>query len=142
MECEIFRIRLKRVILRNLEIINKWFFNLHDCKYDISDKTYIPLQETIDLCDQKLFEAKNNIDGLSQDSFREILTVIKTENFFILKQIKHFVCFKHTLTEKLCSFVYRCTCNIRNITHYVETYELFLIDLLNIWVFLILLKNG
>ena len=64
---------------------------MHDCKYDISDKTYIPLQETIDLCDQKLFEAKNNIDGLSQDSFREILTVIKTENFFILKQIKHFV---------------------------------------------------
>ena len=49
---------------------------MHDCKYDISDKTYIPLQETIDLCDQKLFEAKNNIDGLSQDSFREILTVI------------------------------------------------------------------
>ena len=31
--------------------------------------TNIPLQETIDLCIQKLFEDKNYIDGLSKDSF-------------------------------------------------------------------------
>ena len=45
--------------------------------------TNIPLQETIDLCVQKLFEDKNFIDGLSNDSFREMLTVTMTE-FFIL----------------------------------------------------------
>ena len=39
------------------------------------------LQETIDLCVQKLFEDKNYIDGLSKDSFRELLTSTMTESF-------------------------------------------------------------
>ena len=43
--------------------------------------TNIPLQETIDLCVQKLFEDKNHIDGLLKDSFCEILTVNMTESF-------------------------------------------------------------
>ena len=45
--------------------------------------TNIPLQETIDLCVQKLFEDKNYIDGLSKDSFREMLTVTMTESFIL-----------------------------------------------------------
>ena len=43
--------------------------------------TNIPLQETIDLCVQKLFEDKNYIDGLSKDSFCEMLTVTIPEYF-------------------------------------------------------------
>ena len=45
--------------------------------------TNIPLQETIDLWVQKLFEDKNHIDGLSKDSFREMLTVTMTESFIL-----------------------------------------------------------
>ena len=45
--------------------------------------TNIPLQETIDLCVQKLFEDKTYIDGLSKDSFREMLTVTMTESFIL-----------------------------------------------------------
>ena len=43
----------------------------------------IPLQETIDLCVQKLSEDKNYIDGLCKDSFREMLTVTMTESFIL-----------------------------------------------------------
>ena len=43
--------------------------------------TNIPLQETIDLCVQKLSEDKNYIDGLSKDAFREMLTITMTESF-------------------------------------------------------------
>ena len=43
--------------------------------------TNIPLQETIDLCVQKLINDKNYIDGLSKDSFHVMLTVTMTESF-------------------------------------------------------------
>ena len=43
--------------------------------------TNIPLQETIDLCVQKLSEDKNYVDGLSKDSFREMLTITMAESF-------------------------------------------------------------
>ena len=43
--------------------------------------TNTSLEETIDLCVQKLFEDKNYIDGLSKDSFREMLTATMTESF-------------------------------------------------------------
>ena len=45
--------------------------------------TNILLQETIDLFVQKLIEDKNYIDGLSKDSFREMLTVTMTESFIL-----------------------------------------------------------
>ena len=45
--------------------------------------TNIPLQGTIGLCVQKLFERKNYIDGLSKDSFCEMLTVTMTESFIL-----------------------------------------------------------
>ena len=45
--------------------------------------TNILLQETIDLCVQKLFENKNYIDGLSKDSFCEMFTVAITESFIL-----------------------------------------------------------
>ena len=38
--------------------------------------TNIPLQKTIDLCVENLFENKNCVDGLPEDSFREVLTVM------------------------------------------------------------------
>ena len=41
------------------------------------------MQETIDLCVQKLSEDKNYIDGLCKDSFREMLTVTMTESFIL-----------------------------------------------------------
>ena len=40
-----------------------------------------PLQETIGLCVQKLFEDKNYFDGLPKVSFCEMLTVAITESF-------------------------------------------------------------
>ena len=40
--------------------------------------TNISLQETIDLCVQKPFEDRNYIDGLSKDSFCEMVTVTMT----------------------------------------------------------------
>ena len=46
--------------------------------------TNILLQETIDLCVEKLFEDKSCIDGLSKDSFRQMLTVTMTESFISL----------------------------------------------------------
>ena len=50
--------------------------------------TNISLQETIDLCVQKLYEEKNYIDGLYKDSFREMLTVTMTESlFYLIKNI-------------------------------------------------------
>ena len=45
--------------------------------------TNIPLLETIDLSVQKLFEGKDYIDGLSQDSFLEMLTITMTESFIL-----------------------------------------------------------
>ena len=44
--------------------------------------TDIPLQETIELCVQKLFEDKHYIDSLSKDPFREMLTVTITSLLF------------------------------------------------------------
>ena len=43
--------------------------------------TNIFLQETIDLCVQKLFEDKNYVDGLSKNPFREMSTVTMAESF-------------------------------------------------------------
>ena len=58
--------------------------NLIMASFDVESLfTNIPLQETIDLCVQKLFEDKNFIDGLSKDSFREMLTVTMTESFIL-----------------------------------------------------------
>ena len=45
--------------------------------------TNILLLETIDLSVQKLFEGKDYIDGLSQDSFLEMLTITMTESFIL-----------------------------------------------------------
>ena len=44
--------------------------------------TKIPLQETIDLCVQKLFEGKRYIDGLSNDSLRETATMTEPFSLF------------------------------------------------------------
>ena len=44
--------------------------------------TNIPLQETIDLCVQKLFEDKNFIDGLSKDSFREMSFILFDNEYY------------------------------------------------------------
>ena len=49
--------------------------NLIMASFDVESLfTNIPLQEPFDLCVQKLFEDKNYINGLSKDSFREMIT--------------------------------------------------------------------
>ena len=89
--------------------------NLTMAIYDVESLfTNISLQEWIDLCVQKLFEDKNYIDGLSKDSFREMLTVTMTQSF-ILFDNKYY---KEKLTI------------------------IFSLELQNIWAFLILLENG
>ena len=57
--------------------------NLTMASFDVESLfTDIPLQETIELCVQKLFEDKHYIDSLSKDSFREMLTVTVTSLLF------------------------------------------------------------
>ena len=64
--------------------------NLIIASFDVESLfTNIPLQETIDLCVQKLFEDINYIDGLSKDSFREMLTVNMTESFYLFDNAYH-----------------------------------------------------
>ena len=46
----------------------------------------IPLQETIDLYVKNLFQDKTNVDNLSKDSFRELLTRIKSELLILFDQ--------------------------------------------------------
>ena len=56
--------------------------NLIMASFDVESLcTNIPLQETIDLYVQKLFEDKNYINCLSKDSFCEMLTVTMSESF-------------------------------------------------------------
>ena len=42
--------------------------------------TNIPLQETIDLCVENLFQDRTHVDNLSKDSFRELLTTTMSES--------------------------------------------------------------
>ena len=57
--------------------------NLTMASFDVESLfTDIPLQETIDLSVQKLFEDKHYIDSLSKDSFCEMLTVTVTSLLF------------------------------------------------------------
>ena len=59
--------------------------NLITASFDVESLfTNILLQETIDLCIEKLFEDKNYIDGLSKGSFRQMLTVTMTGSFILL----------------------------------------------------------
>ena len=48
--------------------------------------TNIPLQETIDLCVENLFQDRTRVDNLSKDSFRELLTRIKSESLILFDQ--------------------------------------------------------
>ena len=66
------------------EDLNHFNTNLIMVSVDVESLfTNIPLQQIIDLCVQKLFEDKNNIDGLSKESFHEMLTVTITESFVL-----------------------------------------------------------
>ena len=48
--------------------------------------TNIPLQETIDLCVENLFQNRTNVDNLSKDSFRELLTSTMSESLILFDQ--------------------------------------------------------
>ena len=73
-----------KLILTFYVIVARHTHNLIMASFDVKSLfTNIPLQETIDLCVEKLFEDKNYIDGLSKDSFREMLTVTMTESFVL-----------------------------------------------------------
>ena len=73
-----------KFILSFYVIVARHTHNLIMASFDVKSLfTNIPLQETIDLCVEKLFEDENYIDGLSKDSFREMLAVIMTESFIL-----------------------------------------------------------
>ena len=46
--------------------------------------TNIPLQETIDLCVENLFQDRTHVDNLSKDSFRELITRTMCESMIFL----------------------------------------------------------
>ena len=46
----------------------------------------IPLQETIDLCVDNLFQDRTHLDNLSKGSFCELLTRTMTESFVLFDQ--------------------------------------------------------
>ena len=48
--------------------------------------TNIPLQETIDLCVENLFQDRTRVDNLSNDSFRELLTRTMSESLILFDQ--------------------------------------------------------
>ena len=48
--------------------------------------TIIPLQETIDLCVENLFQYRTHVDNLSKDSFRELLTRTISESLILFDQ--------------------------------------------------------
>ena len=69
-------------------IVARHTHNLIMASFDVKSLfTNIPLQVTIDLCVEKLFEDKNYIDGLSKDSFREMLAVIMSLLFYLITNI-------------------------------------------------------
>ena len=48
--------------------------------------TNIPLQETIDLCVENLFQDRTHVDNLSKDSFRALLTRTMSESLIVFDQ--------------------------------------------------------
>ena len=48
--------------------------------------TNIPLQETIDLCVENLFQDRTHVDNLSNNSFRELLTRTMSESLILFDQ--------------------------------------------------------
>ena len=48
--------------------------------------TNIPLQETIDLCAENLFQDRTRVDNLSKDSFRELLARTLSESLTLFDQ--------------------------------------------------------
>ena len=48
--------------------------------------TNIPLQETIDLCVENLFQDRTHVDNLLKDSFRELLTRTMCESLILFDQ--------------------------------------------------------
>ena len=56
-------------------------------RFDIESLfTNIPLQETIDLCVENLFQDRTHVDNLSKDSFRELLTRTMSESLILFDQ--------------------------------------------------------
>ena len=48
--------------------------------------TNIPLEETINICVDKLFENKTKVNNLTIESFRALLELTPLESFFILDE--------------------------------------------------------
>ena len=51
--------------------------------------TKIPLQETIDLCVENLFQDRTHVNNLSKDYFRELLTRTMSESLILFDQQFH-----------------------------------------------------
>ena len=48
--------------------------------------TNIPLQETIDLCVENLFQDRTHVDNLSKESSRELITKTVSESLILFDQ--------------------------------------------------------
>ena len=48
--------------------------------------TNIPLEETIDICTNTLFENMEKVEGLSKIEFKEVLSLATKESYFIFKE--------------------------------------------------------
>ena len=45
--------------------------------------TNIPIEETIDICANTLFENKEKVEGLSEIKFKKLLSLVKKDSYFI-----------------------------------------------------------
>ena len=51
--------------------------------------TNIPLDETIDLCVDDLYQSSNLIQGLSKDEFKDLLSMATKQSWFIFNDELH-----------------------------------------------------
>ena len=66
------------------EELSNYDSNLVMASFDVESRfTNIPLQETIDLCVDLLFNDKPNIDGFTKTDFHELLTVTLSESLIL-----------------------------------------------------------
>ena len=49
--------------------------------------TNIPLEETINICTELIYDQNDSIEGLNKSEFKELLSLATKESYFILNEI-------------------------------------------------------
>ena len=49
--------------------------------------TYVPLEETINICTESIYDQNNGIEGLNKSEFKELLSLATKEPYFIFNEI-------------------------------------------------------